>query len=313
MKTRVAVLMGGPSSEHEVSLKTGAMVLKNLAPQKFTAFPVKIEKDGAWPITIEELKEKTDMAFIALHGTYGEDGQIQSLLETFGIPYTGSGPEASALAMNKAKTASLLRKNGLLVPSSLTVDSKDPYIEWAVNKNFKYPIVIKPIDQGSSVGVSIVNLPQKLNQALKGAFQHSDWIMAQNYIPGREVTCGVLEINCVPIPLLPTEIIPKISEFFDYYAKYNSSGSTEITPPNLPPKTIKNIQMLALKAHKILGCSGMSRTDIILDKNGNLYVLELNTIPGMTETSLLPQQAAKMGIGFPQLLEIIIKNAISKH
>jgi len=305
--------MGGPSSEHEVSLKTGAMVLKNLAPQKFTAFPVKIEKDGAWPITIEELKEKTDMAFIALHGTYGEDGQIQSLLETFGIPYTGSGPEASALAMNKAKTASLLRKNGLLVPSSLTVDSKDPYIEWAVNKNFKYPIVIKPIDQGSSVGVSIVNLPQKLNQALKGAFQHSDWIMAQNYIPGREVTCGVLEINCVPIPLLPTEIIPKISEFFDYYAKYNSSGSTEITPPNLPPKTIKNIQMLALKAHKILGCSGMSRTDIILDKNGNLYVLELNTIPGMTETSLLPQQAAKMGIGFPQLLEIIIKNAISKH
>src|SRR3989344_3597445 len=119
MKTRVAVLMGGPSSEHEVSLKTGAMVLKNLAPQKFTAFPVKIEKDGAWPITIEELKEKTDMAFIALHGTYGEDGQIQSLLETFGIPYTGSGPEASALAMNKAKTASLLRKNGLLVPESL--------------------------------------------------------------------------------------------------------------------------------------------------------------------------------------------------
>lgn len=312
MKIGVAVLMGGPSSEHEVSLKTGKMVLKNLDQEKFAAFPVKIEKNGDWPITLEELKEKNDVAFIAMHGTYGEDGQIQSILETFKILYTGSGPITSALAMNKQKTAVLLSQNGLLTPESILVKKDDPYAEWAIQKNFSPPLVVKPVDQGSSLGVSLVAAQNKLKEAISRVFDCSESAIAQRYIKGREVTCGVLEINGVAIPLVPTEIIPKQGIIFDYQSKYAFGGSEEITPPNLPQKTIKSIQMIALKAHKLIGCSGMSRTDMILTGEGNLYVLELNTIPGMTETSLLPQQAAAMGINFPQLLEIIIKSALRK-
>lgn len=312
-KSRIAVLMGGPSSEHEVSLRSGEMVLKNLDAKKFESFPVKIEKDGTWPITLKELKEKSDVCFIALHGEYGEDGQVQGLLETFKIPYTGSDPIASDLAMDKQATATLLSQSGLAIPASILVAENDPYAEWAIQKNFSVPLVVKPNNLGSSVGVSMVKNQNNLKEALQLVFQNSSFALAQKYISGREVTCGVLEINGVPIPLVPTEIIPNQSEFFDYYAKYNSRGAQEITPPRLPAKLIKKIQMTALKVHKLLGCSGMSRTDMILGKDGNLYILELNTIPGLTETSLLPQQAAAMGIGFPQLLEIIINSAIKKY
>lgn len=305
--------MGGPSSEHEVSLKTGEMVLKNLNPQKFESFPVKIGKDGSWPITLWELKKKIDAVFVALHGEYGEDGQLQTILETFKIPYTGSDPVASALAMDKQATASFLSKSGLTIPTLILVSKDDSYAEWAIQKNFSAPLVVKPNNLGSSVGVSMVKNPSGLKEALRLAFQHSSSVLAQKYIAGQELTCGVLEINGVPIPLVPTEIIPNQSEFFDYYAKYNVKGSREITPPDLPAKLIKKIQMTALKVHKLLGCSGMSRTDMILGKDGNLHILELNTIPGMTETSLLPQQAAAMGINFPQLLEIIINSALQKN
>lgn len=305
--------MGGPSSEHEVSLKTGEMILKNLNPEKFAAFPVKIEKNGSWPITLKELKEKCDIAFIAMHGEYGEDGQLQSILEVFKIPYTGSGPIVSALAIDKQKTAQLLSQNGLLAPEAILVKRNDSYAEWAIQKSFSTPLVIKPADRGSSVGVSLVSVRNKLKEAIARAGNYSESVMAQRYIQGREVTCGVLEINGTAIPLVPTEIIPKQGIIFDYRAKYAIGGSDEITPPNLPRKTVKNIQMIALKAHKLLGCSGMSRTDMILTDAGNLYILELNTIPGMTETSLLPQQAAAMGINFPQLLEIIIRSSLQKH
>jgi len=223
-KIRVAILMGGPSSEHEVSLKTGEMVFKNLDKRKYAAFPVKIEKDGSWPITIDLLKKNCDVAFIAMHGEYGEDGQIQSLLETFKIPYTGSDPLASALAMDKQKSALLLTQNGLLTPTSIALNHDDPYAEWVVSKNFKSPVVIKPADRGSSIGVSIVRKKHHLKNALAGAFRYSNKVIAQNYIQGKEVTCGVLEINGTPIPLVPTEIIPKTSEFFNYDAKYNTNG-----------------------------------------------------------------------------------------
>lgn len=309
-KLQIAVLMGGPSSEHEVSLKTGAMVLKNLDSEKFSGFPVKIEKNGTWPITLKELKDRTDVAFIALHGTYGEDGQIQTILETFKIPYTGSGPIASALAMNKQKTAALLSQNGLLTPESILVKKEDSYAPWAIAKNFALsPLIIKPADQGSSVGITLVTVKNKIKPALHEAFNYSDFALAQKFIKGKEVTCGVLEINDVPLPLVPTEIIPKKSLLFDYIAKYEIGGSEELTPPNLSKDLIKKIQMIALKSHKLLGCSGMSRTDMILGEDGNIYILELNTIPGLTESSLLPQQAAAMGIKFPQLLELIIKSA----
>jgi D-alanine-D-alanine ligase len=311
-KIKVAVLMGGPSSEHDISIKSGVRVLAHLDRAKFEPMQVVISRDGEWPISLQELQEQIDVAFIAMHGEYGEDGQIQSILETFGIPYTGSDPIASALAMDKTKSSILFTRNGLLTPESLSATKDDPYITWAVTQNFQNPVVIKPANRGSSIGVSIVRHKNNIPPALTKAFQHSDHIIAQRHIQGNEVTCGVLEINKVPIPLVPTEVIPNAGEFFDYHAKYNTQGSIELTPPNLPQKTIRNIQMTALKAHKLLGCSGMSRTDMILDKNGNIYVLETNTIPGLTETSLLPQQAAKMGIEFKKLLEIIINSALNK-
>jgi D-alanine-D-alanine ligase len=275
--------------------------------------PVKIDKNGNWPITLETLKEKIDVAFIAMHGEYGEDGQIQSLLETFGIPYTGSDPIASALAINKQKSSVLFANGGLNIPRSLALKKEDPHIEFAAIKNFSLPIVIKPANGGSSIGVSVTKRKADLKYAIQKALQHSDEVVAQQYIKGREVTCGVLEINQIPIALLPTEIIPNNSSFFDYYSKYNTSGSTEVTPPDLPKETIRKIQSIALEAHKALGCSGMSRTDMILSRGRKIYVLETNTIPGLTETSLLPQQAQKMGINFPKLLEIIINSALGKN
>ncbi len=304
--------MGGPSSEHDISMKSGVRVLAHLDRAKFEATQIVIGKDGEWPASLQEIKEQNDVAFIAMHGEYGEDGQVQSILETFGIPYTGSDPITSALAMDKTKSSILFTRNGLLTPESLSTSKNDPYAVWAIAQNFQNPIVIKPANRGSSIGISIVRHKNNIQHALAKALQHSDEVIAQRHIQGKEVTCGILEINKVPVPLVPTEIIPNTGDFFDYHAKYNTQGSIELTPPNLPAKTIRNIQMTALKAHKLLNCSGMSRTDMILDKNGNIYVLETNTIPGLTETSLLPQQAAKMGIEFKRLLEIIINSALHK-
>ena len=294
--------MGGPSSEHEVSLQTGEQILQNLDKKKFEVSPIKIEKDGTWPITLEKLKSQTDLVFIALHGEYGEDGQIQSLLETFGIPYTGSGPLASALAMDKEKTAVLLAANKILTPKTIKTA-----------KNFQMPVVVKPANLGSSVGVKIVQRLGDLEPAINFAKQYSGAVMIQLYIRGWEFTCGVLEINKTAVALVPTEIIPKKGNFFDFASKYEIGGSEEVTPPDLPKEFIKLLQETALKTHRTLGCSGMSRTDMILGENGKLYVLEINTIPGMTKTSLLPQQAAKMGFNFPRLLEIIIQSALNKE
>lgn len=308
-KKRIAIIVGGPSQEYEISLKTGEMVEKNLDKKKFNAFKVKIEKDGRWPITIEKLKERADIAFVAMHGKYGEDGQIQSLLETFQIPYTGSNPVASALAMDKIKTMDILQRHGYFVPEYFTAQKNNSALKWDNVKKINLPAIIKPVDGGSSVGISVIRSWSELPQALAKVFQCSDSAIIQRYIAGKELSCGILEINNSTIPLLPTEIIPCKANFFDYQSKYEDGGSREITPPKLPKPLIKKIQQAALGAHKMLGCSGMSRTDMILGTDENLHILELNTIPGLTETSLLPQAAEKMGINFPKLLEIIIDSA----
>lgn len=342
-KLNVFVLMGGPSAEHDVSLKSGVMVLKNLNPKKFNATPSLITKSGKWARpelaqnTTTQTRSKTSslqvptntIAFIAMHGTYGEDGTVQGLLEIANIPYTGSGVTASALAMDKTLSAKIFQNKGVGVPEFISFDK----VEWRENKiqliaNIKkigLPLVIKPSDLGSSVGVTIIKKNDELLKAVRLAFKYSARIMAQKYINGRELTCGVIDSGSpgTEIALKPTEIIPKKSAFFDYSAKYTPGASEEITPPNLPNALIKKIQQTALLCHRALGCSGMSRTDMILvtssDKNNKakklkheLYVLEVNTIPGMTETSLLPQGAKASGITFPQLLERIINAAMNR-
>lgn len=268
------------------------------------------------------------VAFIAMHGPYGEDGTIQGLLELAGIPYTGSGVLASALAMDKATSAEVLRRHGLAVPRFICFTRTD----WRRKKRalvkkirrLGYPVVIKPRNLGSSVGITIVQKPDDLDAAVHRALTHAPDVMAQEYIRGRELTCGVIDegIPGTEIALPPTEIIPKTSAFFDYRAKYTAGASEEITPPHLPTSAIKKIQRVALACHRALGCSGMSRTDMIIEENRRwkienrkpkIYVLEVNTIPGMTETSLLPQAAKASGISFPQLLERIIRAALNRH
>ncbi len=301
--------MGGPSAEHDVSLKTAAMVIRHLDKNKYTHIPVKIERNGTWPMTISELKNQADIAFIAMHGAYGEDGGIQTILATHGIKYTGSDPIASAIAMDKEKSMQILKNHKLKVPDYYIVHKKDSLLNFKNAKKIKLPVIIKPNTGGSSMGVSIIRDWKELAGALNEAFKFSDSAIIQKYILGREVTCGVLHINGTAIPLMPTEIIPAKEQFFGYESKYSSGGSRELTPPDLPKAMIKKIQLTALNAHRALGCSGMSRTDMIIDKDDSVNVLELNTIPGMTETSLLPQGAKALGIHFPELLEHIINSA----
>ncbi|MEK7191966.1 MAG: D-alanine--D-alanine ligase [Patescibacteria group bacterium] len=307
-KIRIGVLMGGPSAEHDVSLKTGEMILRFLNPNQYAAKGIVISKKGKWPIPPEKFKKKFDLAFIAMHGEYGEDGTLQSILDKNRIRYTGSGVKASRLGMDKAKSLLLFKKNGLDVPK-FTVVKGNPTLSEA-KMLFGLPLAVKPADRGSSVGVSIVKKLQELPEAIKSALKHSQNVMIQEYINGREFTCGVLEINGKLKPLPPTEIIPRHGRFFDYEAKYLSGMSEEITPPRISQKEIKKIQQAALKAHQAIGARGMSRTDMIW--SDKIYVLEINTIPGMTQTSLLPQEAKEAGIEFPEMLNLIVESALNK-
>lgn len=295
-RTRVAVLMGGPSAEHKVSLKSGKMVLKYLDPGRYKARGIIISRKGRWPLGMAAFKKNFDIAFIAMHGEYGEDGAVQNLLETRKIKFTGSGSAASRLGMDKIAAARAFQRDGLLTPPRPLAG--------------RFPVVIKPADRGSSLGVTIAQNSEELMAGLKTAKRYSRNIITQKFIRGREFTCGVLEINGRPRALPPTEIIPVNSAFFDYKAKYTSGASHEITPPNLTPPKIKQIQEIAEIAHDSIGARGFSRTDMIMDKNGKLFVLEINTIPGLTKTSLLPQQAEAAGIAFPKLLDIIVREAM---
>jgi len=300
-KLKIVVLAGGPSSEHIVSLKTASNVVEKLNKKKYDVEQIIVSKKGKWPISPDKLA--ADVVFIAMHGAYGEDGTVQLILEKIGVPYTGSDAVASKLGMDKRKSSEIFASNGLLVPESFNISQCE------------FPIVIKPADGGSSVGVQIAETPNQLQEAIAEASKYSREILAQEYIRGREFTCGVLDNglgNAVALP--PTEIIPVERKFFDYQAKYVSGASREVTPPDLPKKTIKAIQEIALKAHKIIGCSGMSRTDMIIkdSEQSKIYVLEINTIPGLTETSLLPQQALAAGIVFAELLDRIIEAALNK-
>lgn len=347
-KKKIIVLMGGPSSEHEVSLNTGKEVIRNLDRHKYVADPVVITRDGNWlmptgkktlsgktavipkkggrtlvlarQLALKKVKaKKLDAVFIAMHGEFGEDGTIQGLLESYGIPYTGSGILASALGMDKPRQAVLFRQAGLKVPEFIVLQKS----EWRKNKkriladgieNFSLPCVIKPANRGSSVGVSIVKSRKEFAGAIRSAFSYSDLIMVQKFIRGREITCGVLEGAAGKLhPMPPIEIMAKAGKFYDYQSKYAEGGSEHIIPPrNMPERLVKKIQDAACLAHNILGCRGMSRTDFILQDDGSLHVLEINTLPGMTSTSLLPESARTIGIDFSRLLDWIIKSALRK-
>ncbi len=345
-KKHIGVIMGGTSTEHTISLETGTTIMHGLDESKYKVTPVIIDQSGNWllckdpekglPKTIDsdylnspdnDLEEmdmtsalsklknvSIDVMFIALHGKFGEDGTIQGLFEFSDIKYTGSGVMASAIGMNKVKSMELYLHHHLLVPeyfafTPFEYQSDPSAIAKKVESTFGYPCVLKPVDGGSSAATFLLKSEEGLDEGIRSGFDISGELIIQRYIAGDEVTCAILDSDEKPIALPPTQIIPITGEFFDYQAKYEKGASEEVTPPNLDEKIIEKIQEISLIAHKILGCSGLSRTDMIVNGT-DIFVLETNTVPGMTGTSLYPQAAEKIGLSFSQLLDKIIINAI---
>jgi D-alanine-D-alanine ligase len=302
-KIRVALLSGGNSVERGVSLKTGEMIQKNLDPKKYEVFLFDPASD-LFALIKAIFNKKIDVVFPALHGPGGEDGSLQGFLETLKIPYVFSGVLASALAMDKEMTKKIFKKEKIPTPKYF-IFSKGNHI--SLKKTF-FPCVIKPLCQGSSIGITIAAGPGQLKKALTKALQYGPRAIIEEFIEGREMTAAVLG-NSRPQTLPLVEIKPKSSSFFDYKAKYEKNASEEICPADLPLKLAKKIQFLAAKIHCALDCRGVTRVDFVLRGN-QPFALEINTIPGMTETSLMPLAAAKAGIKFPDLLERLIKMAL---
>jgi len=305
---RIGVLMGGPSSERQISIKSGKAVLEALRESGIDAIAIDIQTENREE-NIRLLKgENLDCAFLALHGYFGEDGRIQAILEEINLPYTGSGVEASQLAMDKIASLRIFKANGLVVPRSFFLSREDYAVGASAYKNeLGLPLVVKPANHGSSIGLSLVDKESDISKAVDLAFQYDSRVVLQEYIKGRELTIGVLAEKALPV----IEIIPK-SAYFDFEAKYQTGMTDYIVPAQLEPGIEKMVRQAGLIAHQALGCFACSRADIILSKDNLSYILEVNTIPGMTSTSLLPKAAKSAGISFNNLCIKLLKLAYEK-
>ncbi len=302
MKTKVAVLMGGWSAEREVSLASGEAVCKALREVGYETIPVDVAPD----IAAKLVELQPDVVFNALHGKWGEDGRIQGLLEILSIPYTHSGVLASSLAMDKQRCKPLFIDAGIDV-----AESKVVALEMAAEQHpMTPPYVIKPVDEGSSVGIHIVSSEKAppVTQLLEERKVFGGQVMVERYVPGRELTCAVLG----DVALGVLEIIPR-GGFYDYDSKYSEGGSEHICPADIPPSLTRRIQKQALAAHQALGCKGATRADFRFDENagedGELVILEVNTQPGLTPTSLLPDIARQAGHSFEELIMWMVDDA----
>ena len=303
MPKHVAVLMGGWSSEREVSLNTGRACCQALESVGYQVTPIDVQPDIAGVLDAM----RPDVAFNALHGRFGEDGTIQGLLEILRIPYTHSGVLASALAMQKDRAKVVMKAAGVTVPEGLVVNRFE-----AVKAHvLAPPYVIKPVAEGSSVGVIIVredraHPPQELTRE---DWPHGEQVLVEKYIPGREITCAVMGGRALDV----IDIRPATGLFYDYDAKYAKGGSIHVLPAELSPNVYQRVQELALTAHQALGCRGVSRADLRYDDTpggtGEVVVLEVNTQPGMTETSLVPEIAAYAGYSFGELVQWMVEDA----
>ena len=313
---RVGVLRGGPSLEHEVSLKTGETVLRNLP--KYSAKDIFISKEGEWhlngkPAHHDQIFRQIDVIFNALHGEYGEDGKVQRLLEAFGVPYTGSGVMASALGMNKILARQAFKNSGLKVPYGFEIILEKGLAETAkdIFKKMPPPWVIKYPSGGSSVGVFIARNFEDLEGALEKVSSFSSKILIEEYIRGREATCGVIDEfrNQKHYALPIVEIVPPAqSDFFSYDAKYGGQ-TRELCPSNFDMPTKRAIETMAITAHNAIGGRHYSRSDFIVSKKG-IYILEINTLPGLTAESLLPKALNAVGSSHKELLEHLINLAL---
>lgn len=304
-KCRVALLAGGVSGEREVSLASGRGAQQAL---EAVGFPVTM-LDPAYKEDLKSLIDGNyDVAFICLHGKHGEDGTIQGLLEVIDLPYIGSGVWSSAVSMDKAKSKVFYERIGLKTPKSVVLNAEDHQNQNIDLKSIEFPCVVKPVSEGSALGVYIVETKDSIEDALEKAFSFDKEVLVENYIAGKEITVAVLG-NENPEALPVIEIIPR-NEFYDYDAKYAPGGSEHICPAELSQETTKKAQRMAIDAHCVLDCAGVSRSDFMIDDAGEVWILETNTIPGMTETSLLPDAARAVNMDFSQLCTKLIEYAI---
>ena len=316
----MAVLRGGPSREHEVSLKSGHTIFSNLPKERFTARDIYIDKQGIWhergiPTTPDRVLRGTDVALIGLHGEYGEDGEVQKLLEQFGVPYAGANSFASYVAMHKVLAKEKAREAGLLTPKYAYVENSSdiPAIAREVNRTFLQPVIVKPVKWGSSVGISIVHGYAPLEAAVRALMDEgAQGVLIEEGIKGTEATAGVVEglrgEELYGLP--PVEILPPGKDFFSYDAKY-SGASKEICPGRFSKSVTDELITQARTMHNALGLRHYSRSDFIVSPKG-IYYLETNTLPGLTSQSLLPKSLASVGVTLPEFFTHLADLALHK-
>jgi D-alanine-D-alanine ligase len=330
-RLRVAVLMGGRSSEHEISVASARSVLESLDPDRYEVRSIEIARDGRWELTARAEQARlgkgdseklpvplngqpaplgdVDVVFPVLHGPFGEDGTVQGFLELAGVAYVGAGVTASALCMDKDLFKAVMRDKGIPVVESVTVLAR--HRDQAENP-FGYPVVVKPARLGSSVGISIAKTPEEFSRALDLAFEHDEKVLVEEHCAGVEVECSVLG-NDEPIASIPGEIVPLVSEWYDYKAKYEEGGMDLVVPPRLDEAAIARVQELAVAAFVASDCEGMARVDFFVREDGKVLVNELNTIPGFTSTSVYAKLFEASGISYRELLDRLVELALERR
>jgi D-alanine-D-alanine ligase len=321
--------MGGRSSEHEISLASARSVLESLDPERYEVRSIEIGRDGRWelpqashgelgpgesplPVPLNGRPEPLgdiDVVFPVLHGPFGEDGTVQGFLELAGVAYVGAGVTASALCMDKDLFKAVMRDKGISVVDSVTLLERH---RDRVENPFGYPVVVKPARLGSSVGISVVRSAEELAPALELAFEHDEKVLLEEYVAGVEVECSVLG-NEEPIASIPGEIVPLVSDWYDYRAKYEEGGMDLIVPPRLDARTIARVQELAVAAFVASDCEGMARVDFFVREDGEVLVNELNAIPGFTSTSVYAKLFEASGISYRELLDRLVELALERR
>ncbi len=326
-RVRVAVVLGGKSSEHEISIESASSVIEALDPDRYDVATVAIQRDGRWelgtgeegsvaetlPVPTDKVPAtlgEVDVVFPVLHGPFGEDGTVQGLLELAGVPYVGAGVLGSALAMDKDLFKAVMRDRGIPVTRNITLrHGQKP------ENPFGYPVFVKPARLGSSVGITKVASEEQLAAAVELAFAHDEKVLVEEFVDGVEVECGVLG-NEEPLASLPGEIVShgfSGADWYDYSAKYDEGGMDLIVPPRLPEQTIERVQELSVRSFVAGECEGMARVDFFVLPDGEVLLNELNTIPGFTATSVYAKLFEKSGIPYPELVDRLVQLALERH
>ena len=328
-KVRVAVLVGGRSSEHEISQASARSVVEALDPERYDVVPLEIGRDGRWQLPSPELQRalpasaaetlpvptpgaapavigQVDVVFPVLHGPFGEDGTVQGLLELAGVPYVGAGVLASALCMVKDVCKSVMRDPGIPVTRNVTLRNGD-----RPESPFGFPVFVKPARLGSSVGITKAHDDEELDAAVRLAFEHDEKVLVEEFVPGIEVECGVLG-NKQPVASIPGEIVAH-AEWYDWSAKYDEGGMELVVPPRISEEQIARVQELSVRAFVATDCEGMARADCFVREDGEVLVNELNTIPGFTPTSVYAKLFEESGVPYAELIDRLIALALERH